>query len=708
MCLGCIHCIVPVRRTEEDSSSGWKRNHMNIWLATDIAHPIGFLAGSVVYALLLAMVLQASGGVRLARRLTEGSWHQRIRPPLYIAVLGLCWNLASLAALLVAELRGGAAPALLALLATSALGGLPAVVLHSVWQTADGAVRRLVGGLTVAGYGLSATVVTWNVLALSSGNPVPASGAWWSLIIGFLVLFVSLLWVTKRTLVGHGGLVLVFLAVCSVVALPLSHHPDGSLPWWFDFLGHQASLPVAMAVLYRDYRFAFVDHFLKHTVSFLLLVGVSFGLYVTVLLPSLQTTGGLSISPAFSGLVVSLWALTALSYPWLHRSVTRLFDTFLLHRPDCQGLRNQLAQRVNEQNTFESVLAELCRSLERALRSRKVSWEHVAGIPQLPSLSETSRTHDTPAIFDRADVTEPVQTRAGGLSIVIPMMDGPRCVLTIAPCHDGRRFLSEDLTLLEAAVLIAARRIDAMRTSHERCELALREQEMQKLTTEAELRALRAQINPHFLFNALNTIGYLIEAAPDRAVNTLKDLTGLLRGILRRMDGNFTTLGEELELVRSYLDIEQARFEERLIVRIDVPDAALALQVPALVLQPIVENAVKHGIQPSLDGGVITIVGRILPDLQRHTGHSCSIQLLSLEICDTGAGATEDQLQRGRRNGIGMKNVELRLRGHYGDEASVRMVSEPGVGTTVELRMPAREAAQPTVVPVVMATGQRK
>ena len=118
--------------------------------------------------------------------------------------------------------------------------------------------------------------------------------------------------------------------------------------------------------------------------------------------------------------------------------------------------------------------------------------------------------------------------------------------------------------------VMAARRIDAIRLTLERYETQLREEEMQKLAAEAELKALRAQINPHFLFNALTTIGYLIDTAPARAVDTLLRLTHLLRGMLRP-EGEFTTLGRELELVEHYLDIERERFEERLRVRIDVP-----------------------------------------------------------------------------------------------------------------------------------------
>lgn len=672
-------------------------------IATDIAHPVGFLAGSVVYVLLLFMVLQGTGRVSLATGMAARPWPERMRLPLYMAVLGLIWNGASLAAVLAAEFRGIAEPPILLYLATSALGCLPAVAMHSVWQTSAAEVRRPVGVLTVAGYGLSAVAAGWHGAVMIAGDPIPDTGPWGLMTAGFVGLFFGLLMAAKRTLAGHGGLVVVFLALCSVVALPLSHHPDDSLPWWLDFLGHHASLPVAVAVLYRDYRFAFVDRFIKRTLSFLLLVGMSFGLYVGAVLPQLKAGGAGGVSPALSGMVIVLWVVTALAYPWLHRQVTWVFDALLLHRPDYQDLRRQLVQHLERHETAAAVLEELCRSLQPALRAPAVRCEQIADIPSLPRLLDLRGEPDSPVSSGRADCAGPVSMAAGGVSNVIPTLEAPRWRLVIAARADGHRFLSEELMLIEAASLIAARRIDTLRTSHERCELALREQEMQKLTTEAELRALRAQVNPHFLFNALNTIGYLIDTAPERAAGTLRDLTHLLRGILRRMDGSFTTLGEEIDLIRSYLDIEQARFEERLFVQVDVPEELYRLQVPALVLQPLVENAVKHGIQPAVNGGEIRLVAKRVPAFPRHGGAVPAAELLSVEIRDTGAGATAEALRSGRRDGIGLGNVENRLRCHYGARASLQIVSEPGIGTTVEVRFPADDVSGPVVRPVVSA-----
>jgi len=148
-------------------------------------------------------------------------------------------------------------------------------------------------------------------------------------------------------------------------------------------------------------------------------------------------------------------------------------------------------------------------------------------------------------------------------TVIVPTSEPPQYRLLIGELAGGRRLLSDDLALIESVAVMAARRIDAVRVVHERCARDLHEQEMHKLATEAELRALRAQINPHFLFNALTTIGYLIQSAPDRALETLMRLTAPLRGVLRHSEGEFLTIGEEIDLIESYLEIERARFEDR-------------------------------------------------------------------------------------------------------------------------------------------------
>jgi LytS/YehU family sensor histidine kinase len=205
---------------------------------------------------------------------------------------------------------------------------------------------------------------------------------------------------------------------------------------------------------------------------------------------------------------------------------------------------------------------------------------------------------------------------------------------------------------------------------------------MHKLATEAELRALRAQINPHFLFNALTTIGYLIQVSPNQAMDTLMRLTALLRAVLRHSDGEFISLGEEMELVEAYLDIERARFEDRLRVSIDVPDSLRELRVPALVIQPLVENAIKHGISPLIAGGEVTIAARLEHDDSNRT------DTLRIIVRDTGAGASDETLRHGRTRGFGLNSIEERLERHFGSAANLRFHSVPSQGTTVEISFP--------------------
>jgi len=192
------------------------------------------------------------------------------------------------------------------------------------------------------------------------------------------------------------------------------------------------------------------------------------------------------------------------------------------------------------------------------------------------------------------------------------------------------------------------------------------------------------------LFNALTTIGYLIQTAPPRALDTLLRLTTLLRGVLRS-EGELTTLGRELDIVECYLDIERARFEQRLRVTIDVPRRLRDIRVPALVLQPLVENAIKHGIAHRESGGDLVV--------RAHVDHvDGGDRHLCLTVADTGVGASPEALRLGRVAGVGLRNVERRLECQYGTAGSLTIRTAADEGAVVEIRLPigaqvARDAA---------------
>jgi LytS/YehU family sensor histidine kinase len=192
------------------------------------------------------------------------------------------------------------------------------------------------------------------------------------------------------------------------------------------------------------------------------------------------------------------------------------------------------------------------------------------------------------------------------------------------------------------------------------------------MATEAQLTALRSQVNPHFLFNALTTIGYLIKAAPERAYDTLLRLTQLLRGVLNAT-GEFTTLGEEICIIESYLDIERARFEERLAVRIDIPNELENIELPSLILQPLVENAIKHAVSENRNGGAVEVTARAADGVIR------------LRVADTGRGGGASGSSGG---GVGLTNIRERLNAYYGNAAAVELRDNPYGGTTAEIILP--------------------
>lgn len=197
---------------------------------------------------------------------------------------------------------------------------------------------------------------------------------------------------------------------------------------------------------------------------------------------------------------------------------------------------------------------------------------------------------------------------------------------------------------------------------------------------EARLEALRARLRPHFLFNALNGVLALVRRDPERAERMLLRLSHLLRVGFRDDRSELVRLEEELELVGAYLDVQRERIGERLDVRVDVPAALLAERVPTLVLQPLVENAVEHGVAGRADAGVVEI--RAVADDGR----------LRLEVLDDGRGPDGST---GAGTGLGLGATRERLRLLYHDGASLVVEARPGGGTRVAVELPRTTQSAP-------------
>lgn len=218
-------------------------------------------------------------------------------------------------------------------------------------------------------------------------------------------------------------------------------------------------------------------------------------------------------------------------------------------------------------------------------------------------------------------------------------------------------------------------------------------EEQSRLLMEARLDALQRQINPHFLFNTLNSIASLVRSKPELAREMVVKLANILRVLLKNRDA-FVPFEEELAFTDDYLDIEVVRFGEKLHVVKEIAEETLQVVVPSMLLQPLIENSIKHGLEPRIGGGTVTLRSRILPD-----------ERLLIEVEDDGIGMEAEAFDGsqqpvndyihaipGTGTGIGMRNVRERMEVLYGNQAEVLIVSRPGRGTKVRLVMPILQA----------------
>jgi two-component system LytT family sensor kinase len=221
-------------------------------------------------------------------------------------------------------------------------------------------------------------------------------------------------------------------------------------------------------------------------------------------------------------------------------------------------------------------------------------------------------------------------------------------------------------------------------------------EEQGRLLMEARLDALQRQINPHFLFNTLNSIASLVRSQPELAREMIVKLANILRVLLKHREA-FVPFSDELAFTDDYLDIEVVRFGEKLRVVKEIAEETLPVVVPSMLLQPLIENSIKHGLEPRISGGTVTLRSRILSDGR-----------LLLEVEDDGIGMESEPAGEltamasealranpagdGGTGGIGMRNVRERMEVLYGNQAEVEIVSRPGRGTKVTLVMPVLEA----------------
>ena len=375
----------------------------------------------------------------------------------------------------------------------------------------------------------------------------------------------------------------------------------------------------------------------------------SLWLLTSVTLATLLSIHAFDAAPGLPLLTMTLVTAAAmLVAPAMLRLLEALVDKVILDRPD---------------------YAQARLSLDHAFRRIDVADQLVAAA--LESVRKTLRVDARWAEASDGSTSAPLAS-APLASVPVNCRDRPPYRLEITASHEARTLMQQELAFLGSVGAQLEHRLDAMHFEQEQRALHLREERLKRLLTEAELKALRTQVDPHFLFNTLNTIADLISTQPQQAERMTERLAECFRYALAKHACDLSTLDEELGFARQYLEIEQVRFGDRLRVQLSRGDALGDEAVPSLLLQPLLENAIRHGLAPVREGGCVSVCARREGDR------------LHLSVEDDGVGVHPHL-----RAGVGLTNVQERLRTLYAQAAEFLIGARPGGrGTLVTIVIP--------------------
>ena len=540
----------------------------------------------------------------------------------------------------------------------------PPVIMHTVYLESqhDDAPRMpsIYRVLLIAMYLLSPLVGVWLLLAVFEVVPQPAPfGAYVGVTIGSMFVLSSaystalMVRRPKRTMTADQAklrtvMISLFVLLSTTFVALMFMREQALLVEILDRLSRSAPIYFMIASVYFEDRFAFYDLVVKRGLTLLLSIVVA-AVFLTATLPWMEA---LPTGAARPWLFAVALAPLALLMPWLLSRTERLLDRVWLGREftAVEAVKHVLA--AMQPATDE-------RSLIEAAEAR---------------LSEIFGAKIAVLVGSRAVFEAPVEL---DIKLESPV-SGAIVRIAVLKEDQGRRFLSEDLTLLRSLGGVFGFMLENIRLQRKRVEQEQLAQELRLQTSKSELKALRAQINPHFLFNALNAIASLIHTDPARADEAVEQLAEVFRYTLRRSDSEWAPLDQELIFARAYLDVEQARFGQRLTCTIDSDHQLPAPSVPSMLLQTLLENAVKHGVSQERGPGRIEVIVRTTSDE------------VMLEVRNTGPSPGSTRAGQARDGeGFGLHSVRERLSGHFGDRASFTLTrDEPARMTIARITLP--------------------
>lgn len=563
--------------------------------------------------------------------------------PAAAAALALCWNAASLATLLVDP--GGARLEAVGSFSMAVLSMLPCTLLHLALGGEHAWLRR-------AGYALSTCAALLHALdavGLSISGPDTGTAI---ISYGFsgLAIVSAVVLARQGSRDRRTGMRVLAAMALLVFSVSFFHfrHEHSAVAWIHELLAHHAVIPLALIVLLQDYRFLLLDVFIRLAGAGTLAASLA-GILLWAadwlgILPADRVTA--FGAAAFLGLT----ATAILVYPLVLSRATAWLENRLFRRRDQEEATRSI--HALDAGSEAAFLERSCMVIaDFAAASHWELLDSQAGL-------DLTRSEAAPGpIFDSLRPATRLWAEA-----VVPIRDGAGSTRALLLGHrDGAlRYLSADLADFDNLATEVAATLERIRMEEQR-----------SLLRDAEMAALRAQINPHFLFNSLNALNAILPSRADEARRTLLNLAEIFRYSLADKS-QFVPLDEEIAIVRAYLEIEELRMGARLSTSIRIDPLVRGQMVPALCVQPLVENAVKHGISPRTEGGRVQVTAR-------HDGTA-----LRIEVIDDGGGFDPAAVASG---GHGLRSVERRLRLCFGRDMNFDIDSSPG-DTRVRLSLP--------------------
>jgi signal transduction histidine kinase/Tfp pilus assembly protein PilF len=457
--------------------------------------------------------------------------------------------------------------------------------------------------------------------------------------------------------------------------------PTGYLRY-FVLLATLMPLALVLVNLYYEARYVFVDLLIKKSAVLLVLGMMAVFYYVYVVEPFARNSGWRTVGYPALLILVPLILASALA-----KGVEKVVERYVFKRKSSpseflSGFSRAIRFASDEAQLLEiskNYLSEMFSTNNVIVSFAQETEEVCFPIPQIKEELQKTRGCVLRNDIQSSETCDFCDKNAS--EVIVPLRTCEEEIggyIALGRRHHKEPYLSEDLRLLNSLADQLEFALENMALERKRREQELKEKELKILASRAELRALRAQINPHFLFNTLNTIASLIRKTPNKAEETVEMLADVFRYTLAKSGTDVIPLAEELDFLRAYLEIEKVRFGSKLQVEIKVDPEAEQVKIPSMLLQPLVENAVKHGIAPKVEGGKIVLSA------------ACENGVLRLEVVDNGVGFDSSNAQRLYRDGVGMKNVRDRLKALYGNDDCLQIQSAPNAGTKILIAMPVR------------------